>query len=58
MYNKHFDNCKLMTLEIVNAVACTINTITIIIDNSMAINYAPRVVNYSPRVMPLFGASL
>jgi hypothetical protein len=47
-----------MTVEIVNAMACTINTITVIIDNSMAINYAPRIVNYSPRVMPLFGASL
>jgi hypothetical protein len=30
---KHCSNCKLMALKIVNAVACTVNMITIITDN-------------------------
>jgi hypothetical protein len=42
-----------MTLEIVNAVACTINNETIVIEKSMIVN-VPLVINYAPRVVLKF----
>jgi hypothetical protein len=58
LYYKHFYGRKLTALKIVNVVACTINMITIIIDESMIVNDTSKVVKYAPRVTPLFGASL
>ena len=50
-YSKHCYNQKLITLEITNAVACTVNMKSILCD-------ASRVVKYDPRVTPEYGASL
>jgi len=55
---KHFYDCKLTSLEIVNDVACTVNINMIVIDESMIVNDDYRIVNYTPRVMPQFGESV
>jgi hypothetical protein len=41
-----------MTLDVINAMACTLNMIVILIDNSEIVNEAPRIVVYAPRGMP------
>jgi hypothetical protein len=45
---KHCYHCKLMNLEVVNVVACTINIIKTIIDDTVFLNDVLRVINYVP----------
>ncbi len=44
-----------MTIEFENAVACSINMITIVTGNSLTVNDV--IINYARKVMPQFGGS-
>jgi len=63
LYYKHCYDCTLTTLEVVNAVACNINTIMIIIDDLIHImivmtpHQLHQIINYAPMVMPQFRAT-